>query len=215
MASMQLCLKVTVLRIPKTKTSSEGEDVFWAKQSGLSDPDMALETHLRISNPPDNLHLFAYRHKKGNKMIYQALTKSKFLERVTKAARAANLDPLQGHGIRIGLTLEHLLRGMPFDVMKAKGRWESDAFLVETLSDFGPIYPSCTSSSRIFHKIYYATCSLSYQAPYRWVSRARLEHAGKLPLQSGSTSPLCHPTICVTKSETSKIALRSSTLTDR
>ncbi|KAF8148934.1 hypothetical protein B0H34DRAFT_736019, partial [Crassisporium funariophilum] len=60
----------------------------------------------------------------------KALTKSKFLERVTKAARAANLDPLQGHGIRIGSTLEYLLRGMPFDVMKAKGRWASDAFLV-------------------------------------------------------------------------------------
>ncbi|KAF8466463.1 hypothetical protein DFH94DRAFT_639373, partial [Russula ochroleuca] len=34
------------------------------------------------------------------------------------------------HGIRIGSTLEYLLRGMPFDVMKAKGRWAGDSFLL-------------------------------------------------------------------------------------
>ena len=35
---------------------------------------------------------------------------------------------MQGHGIRIRSTLEYLLRGVPFDVMKVKGRWSSDAF---------------------------------------------------------------------------------------
>ncbi|TEB31909.1 hypothetical protein FA13DRAFT_1628746, partial [Coprinellus micaceus] len=33
-----------------------------------------------------------------------------------------------GHGIRIGPTLEYLLRGVPFDVMKVKGWWASDTF---------------------------------------------------------------------------------------
>jgi hypothetical protein len=33
-------------------------------------------------------------------------------------------------GICIGATLEYLLRGMPFEVMKVKGRWASNAFLV-------------------------------------------------------------------------------------
>ena len=37
-------------------------------------------------------------------------------------------DSLKGHGIRIGGTLEFLLRGMPFDVMKSLGRWTSEAF---------------------------------------------------------------------------------------
>ena len=46
------------------------------------------------------------------------------------AARVAVLNPHQGYGIRIGSTLEYLLRGMPFKVMKVKGRWASDAFLV-------------------------------------------------------------------------------------
>ena len=35
---------------------------------------------------------------------------------------------LLGHGIRIGSVLEYLLCGVPFDVVKAIGRWASDAF---------------------------------------------------------------------------------------
>lgn len=100
--------------------------MFWAKQNGPTDPEDALENHFRVNNPPDNHHLFAYRFKSG----HRPLTKSKFIDRLATAARAAGLDPLQGHGIRIGSTLEYLLRGMPFDVMKAKGRWASDAFLL-------------------------------------------------------------------------------------
>ena len=46
------------------------------------------------------------------------------------AATKANLEPLQGHGIHIGSTLEYLLRGVPFEVIKVKGRWASDAFLI-------------------------------------------------------------------------------------
>jgi hypothetical protein len=41
----------------------------------------------------------------------------------------ANLEKLQGHGIRIGSTLEYLLRGLPFNVVKVKGHWASDAFV--------------------------------------------------------------------------------------
>jgi hypothetical protein len=120
-------LKVTVLHLPKTKTSSnEGEDVYWASQEGDTDPTAALQNHLRINQPSEASHLFAYQVKH----VRKPLTKSKFLERVGKAARAAGLEPLQGHGIRIGSTLEYLLRGVPFDVMKAKGRWAGDSFLL-------------------------------------------------------------------------------------
>ena len=49
---------------------------------------------------------------------------------LSKAALGCHLDPLQGHGIRIGSTLEYLLRGVPFEVVKVKGRWASDAFLL-------------------------------------------------------------------------------------
>lgn len=116
--------QVTVLHIPHTKTSPQGEDVCWAKQEGPMDPDAALAHHLEVNNPPQDSHLFAYRLKN----THRPLTKSKFLAELAKATRAAGLEPLQGHGIRIGSTLEYLLRGIPFDVMKVKGRWSSDAF---------------------------------------------------------------------------------------
>ncbi|KAF8154172.1 hypothetical protein B0H34DRAFT_662266 [Crassisporium funariophilum] len=120
-------LTTTAFHIPATKTEPiEGEDVSWSRQNGDTDPEAALNKHLAINNPPKDGPLFAYRTAKG----YNALTKPKFLQTLAKAARAAELDPLQGHGIRIGSTLEYLLRGTPFEVMKVKGRWASDAFLV-------------------------------------------------------------------------------------
>ena len=67
-------------------------------------------------------------------LLHQAhvppLTKPKFLERVNNTTHAASLDPLQGHGIRIGSTLEYLLQGIPFDVMKVKGCWARNTFLL-------------------------------------------------------------------------------------
>ena len=117
--------KVTVLHLPFTKSAgAEGEDVYWASQQGGTDPEAALKNHLRINQPTEASHLFAYQAKHARR----PLTKTKFLERIGAAARAAGLETLQGHGIRIGSTLEYLLRGVPFDVMKAKGRWAGDAF---------------------------------------------------------------------------------------
>ena len=88
--------QVTVFRIPRTKVAPQGEDVCWAKQDGLVDPDAALAHHLEVNTPPDHAHLFAYRYKTG----HRPLTKSKFISELAKAARTAGLEPLQGHGIR-------------------------------------------------------------------------------------------------------------------
>ncbi|KAG1865710.1 hypothetical protein C8R48DRAFT_705741 [Suillus tomentosus] len=113
--------------LPRTKSAPEGEDVHWAKQTGPSDPEEAFINHLQINQPPSNFALFAYRHKDNT---HRPLTKPKFLSRLATATRAAGHEPLQGHGIRIGSTLEYLLRNIPFDVVKIKGRWASDAFLI-------------------------------------------------------------------------------------
>ncbi|KAJ7594802.1 hypothetical protein C8J56DRAFT_777793 [Mycena floridula] len=58
------------------------------------------------------------------------LTKSAFIEGLTKVVHAAGLDPLQGHGIQISSTLEYLLQSTPLEAVKLKGRWQSDAFHV-------------------------------------------------------------------------------------
>ncbi|KIK81602.1 hypothetical protein PAXRUDRAFT_80731, partial [Paxillus rubicundulus Ve08.2h10] len=58
------------------------------------------------------------------------LTKGKFLSVLASALKASGRSPMQGHSIHISLTLEYLLRNIPFNVIKVKGRWASDTFLV-------------------------------------------------------------------------------------
>lgn len=118
-------LPATTFFLPRMKTAVHSESVSWAAQSGTSDPKRALQVHMRINNPLSEGPLFAYKSKKEKSI---PLTKKKFLEVLSKAAKAAGLEPLQGHGIRIGATLEYLLRGVPFEAMKAIGQWSSDAF---------------------------------------------------------------------------------------
>jgi hypothetical protein len=116
--------QVTVFTIPRTKTKVDGEDVFWAAQEGPTDPKAAWAHHLAINAPPADGHAFAYRHREG----YRPLTKPEFSKIMRAAALRAALQPFQGHSIRIGATLEYMLRGLSFEAMKVKGRWSSDAF---------------------------------------------------------------------------------------
>jgi hypothetical protein len=119
-------LEVTVLHLPHTKAAPlEGEDVFWSSHPGTTDPYEALKNHRRINRPSAVDHLFAYQHK-GQ---LRPLTKPAFIKRLASAARQAGVEPLQGHGIRIGATLFYLLSGLPIEAMKVMGRWSSDAFL--------------------------------------------------------------------------------------
>ncbi|KAF5324115.1 hypothetical protein D9619_011254 [Psilocybe cf. subviscida] len=117
-------LKSTVFHLPRTKAAINGEDVAWSAQHGVTDPEAALANHLKVNKPAPDGALFAYRYR--NKL--RVLTKPKFIDAINNAARAAGLERRQGHGIRIGATLEYLLRGVPFEAMKVKGRWASDAF---------------------------------------------------------------------------------------
>jgi hypothetical protein len=117
-------LPFTELFIPCTKAAPQGEKVQWSRQNGATDPEEALANHFRVNNPAHNAHLFSYRLNKTVK----PLTKMKFIERLTQAAKAAGEDPLQGHGIRIGSTLEYLLRNISFETVKTMGRWASQAF---------------------------------------------------------------------------------------
>jgi hypothetical protein len=119
-------LQVTVFSLPRTKCSITGEEVFWAAQEGVFDPQAALKNHLTVNNPPADQPLFAWRHPNG----IRPLTRSEFLKRINLAASELGLDSLKGHGIRIGATLEYLLRGVPFDVVKSIGRWSGESFLL-------------------------------------------------------------------------------------
>lgn len=119
-------LKVTVFRLPRTKCSTTSEDVFWATQEGIWDPQAALDNHFSVNNPLRDQPLFSSRHPNG----LRALTRTEFLKRVNLAASELGLDSLKGHGIRIGAILEYLLRGVPFDVVKSIERWSGESFLL-------------------------------------------------------------------------------------
>lgn len=122
--------KVNSLFIPFTKAAgSKGEPISFAKQNGLTDPEEAMDNHLRVNKPADSEHLFTHVFN-GRRT---PLSKYIFLERIKGIARTlAPEDPafsqVFGHSFRIGGTLEYLLRGIPFQVVKTMGRWASDSF---------------------------------------------------------------------------------------
>ncbi|TFY67726.1 hypothetical protein EVJ58_g1418 [Rhodofomes roseus] len=124
--------EVWVITIPKTKVSAAGEDLCFARQDGALDPVTALLDHIAINDPPNNVPLFSHRVGRvgDNGGGWEALTKKVVLARVAQAAKVAKLAVLHGHSLRIGGTLEYMLRGVPFDVVKVMGRWQSDAFRI-------------------------------------------------------------------------------------
>ena len=118
-------LMQTVIFIPWTKVAKEkGEEIFWAEQDGPTDPKAALKNHLDVNAPPPDSHLFSYKHGSNQR----PMTRTIFLARISQIVKQKSMPKLPGHGIRVGSTLEYLLRGVPFDVVKAKGRWQSEAF---------------------------------------------------------------------------------------
>ncbi len=117
--------KVIVIFVPRTKTCPRGEDVAFAAQAGATDPYSAFERHLQFNNPDAKQHLFAHRIRNGT---LTPLTRSEFLNRINNASAIAGFPARQGHSIRIGSTLEYLLRGVPFETVKQIGRWKSEAF---------------------------------------------------------------------------------------
>lgn len=118
-----------VVSVPRTKVSDTGKRLSWNRQSAPLDPEDAWLNHLRVNytGNPEHEHAFSYEGR-GKKRV--PLTRTTFLRTVGKAAKSAGHCLPQGHGIRIGSTLEYLLRGIPFDVVKVKGRWKSEAFLI-------------------------------------------------------------------------------------
>ncbi|TFY50519.1 hypothetical protein EVJ58_g11016, partial [Rhodofomes roseus] len=95
-------------------------------------PYTPLLDHIAINDPPNNVPLFSHRVGRDgdNGGGWEALTKKVVLARVAQAAKVAKLAVLHGHSLRIGGTLEYMLRGVPFDVVKVMGRWQSDAFRI-------------------------------------------------------------------------------------
>ncbi|KAG2748063.1 hypothetical protein P692DRAFT_201663971, partial [Suillus brevipes Sb2] len=89
------------------------------------DPIRALELHLSLNTFDDHLPLFCYISPSG----IRCLTRRRFMSRCNSVWSASGIPNTTGHSFRIGGTTEMLLSGVPPDVVKALGRWSSDAFL--------------------------------------------------------------------------------------
>ena len=104
-------VEVTVLHIPRTKVAQSKVRMCSGHvkrgRVTLTKPSTTTYASTALSPLPDQ-HLFAYRFKNG----CRALTKHAFIKCLATAAHAGGEEPLQGHGICIGATLEYLLRGV-------------------------------------------------------------------------------------------------------
>lgn len=121
-------LLVKKFDLPWTKmsaTSGKGESVQCAKQDGPTDPFYALENHLAVNPGLPEDHLFAWKHVDGS---LHPLSKRQFTSRISALTKIHNLPNFKGHSLRIGETLEYLLRGVPFDVVQSQGRWAGQSF---------------------------------------------------------------------------------------
>lgn len=116
--------RARVLHLPRTKVSKRGEDVALVTQLQRICPIASLDNHLRVNTLPSHSSLFSYSlHGRST-----PLSRAKFLDRCNVIWGAAGIPRSTGHSFRIGGTTELLLSGVPPDIVKALGRWSSDAF---------------------------------------------------------------------------------------
>ncbi|KAF9017345.1 DNA breaking-rejoining enzyme [Hymenopellis radicata] len=116
-----------LLHLPWTKVKKEkGEDVVIAAQRGHTNPVTALQDHIFLNDIGDDDPLASYLDKDGVRRI---LTVRAMMARCNELWAEKGLVWLTGHCFRIGGTTFYLLAGVSTDVVKALGRWSSDAFL--------------------------------------------------------------------------------------
>lgn len=116
-----------ILRLPKTKTQRvRGDQVIISPLTLSTSPTWAIRRHIEVNNLGNNDPLFAFRDANGR---LQALTKKAFLRSCNEDWKSHNVPRMTGHCFRIGGTTHYLLSGVSPDIVKALGRWRSDAFL--------------------------------------------------------------------------------------
>ncbi|PSR79866.1 hypothetical protein PHLCEN_2v6854 [Hermanssonia centrifuga] len=196
--------EVTILHPPKTKGDPiNGEDISWAAQpSGPINPETELENHLRVNNPRDGEHLFAFT--RGSSRL--PLAKKTFLNRLSKAAKAEGVPEPAGHSFRIGGTLEYLLLGLSFETVKVAGRWKSDAFLLYLRRHAQILAPHLQERTHLHTRFMNLTLAASANtvAEERFSSSSMLLPLGDNILESQlglateiqpDTSPEAHPAV--------------------
>ncbi|EGO04049.1 hypothetical protein SERLA73DRAFT_41009, partial [Serpula lacrymans var. lacrymans S7.3] len=124
--------KVKGFVLPVTKTEKTPTTVSWAEQQGPCDPLAAWNNHIdiEVNKPQDSDHTFAYRQPRSSSHTLKPMTRNAFIDKLNRVTTAKHLPHFLGHSLCIGTTFKYLLRGILFEVMKAKGRWRSNTFLI-------------------------------------------------------------------------------------
>jgi hypothetical protein len=117
-----------LLFLPSTKTTSTKGDtvVLPIQDECCQDPFIALQLHIQCSSLQPDHSLASYRDSKNDTVL---LSKTTFLHRCNSIWSCHNHPRITGHCFRIGGTSHYLLSGVDPSVVKALGRWRSDAFL--------------------------------------------------------------------------------------
>jgi hypothetical protein len=119
-----------LLNLLFTKMSGvRGQDVMIPQQTRPADPIQALVNLFKVNRgAKDQDHLFAFQASRGGP--FRCLTKEVFLQTCNNIWLAFGHPQITGHCFRIGGTNAYMESGVATDIVKAKGRWKSDAFLV-------------------------------------------------------------------------------------
>lgn len=127
-----------LLHLPRTKTCRRGETIALTEQRGPTNPHQLIHNQLQVNNLSNQLPLFAYRTPSG----ICNLSRTKFLRRCNSIWTKLGYPRTTGHSFRIGGTTELLLAGVSPEVVKAMGRWSSDAFhrYWRSLEDVAPLH---------------------------------------------------------------------------
>lgn len=120
-------------KIPWTKTTKiEGETIVLVP-GAVGDktcPVEALMWHKKVNASEASHERPFFGFRASTEEGWSALTKEEFMERCNEVWMGRGLGRLTGHSFRIGGTTELLLQGVNPDVVKQRGRWKSDAFLL-------------------------------------------------------------------------------------
>ncbi|KAF8229995.1 hypothetical protein L208DRAFT_1401199 [Tricholoma matsutake] len=117
------------LHLPWSKTQKARRDDVWIPcQEAPLDPIHAIHKHYIKNKLEMNHPITAYRDAHG---ALVTLTRSTFIHCINQILRAMNkcYPCVMGHCFCIGGTTFYLVLGVPPDLVKKFGRWQSQAFL--------------------------------------------------------------------------------------
>jgi hypothetical protein len=137
--------KAFKIHLPRTKTKKHGDEIILVAQRTPIDPVRTIQIHLDQEPAEPSSLLFSKTTER-----HQRITKTAFLKRCNEVWAKEGIPRVTGHSFRIGGTAELLLAGVDPAVVKATGRWSSDAFQKywRSLDRLAPIHMQGLDTSR-------------------------------------------------------------------